>query len=162
MKNIKEIIFTILISIVLYTIILISHIINNGNALFIDIILILILLIIYFIKRRNITYNKKVIINDVRNFIILIISSIILTYLYNYISIKYILNNNINSMFGIEYSLLLYIITFNSNFILVTNLINIILSKYTKLNKIVINILSLLVGISIFSIILIILINFIK
>lgn len=162
MKNIKEIIFTILISIVLYTIILISHIINNGNALFIDIILILILLIIYFIKRRNITYNKKVIINDVRNFIILIISSIILTYLYNYISIKYILNNNINSIFGIEYSLLLYIITFNSNFILVTNLINIILSKYTKLNKTVINILSLLVGISIFSIILIILINFIK
>lgn len=52
-----------------------------------------------------------------------------------------------NTLYGAEYDILLAIITFDSNYILITNLINLTLKKYTKLKNTVINILSIIISI---------------
>ena len=56
-----------------------------------------------------------------------------------------------NTLYGAEYDILLAIITFDSNYILITNLINLILKKCTKLKDTAINILSIIISIVLFA-----------
>ena len=56
-----------------------------------------------------------------------------------------------NTLYGAEYDILLAIITFDSNYILITNLINLILKKCTKLKDMAINILSIIISIVLFA-----------
>ncbi len=156
MKMLKKIFTTILISLILYLILFSGYIITEFNkySLYVDVVLLLILMIIYHIKRNKIQYDKKVVINDVVLFVSMIISSIIYKYIFGYISINYMTPNNIsesNTIYGIEYDILLAIITFSFNYILITNLINLILKKYTKLAYTVINILSIIISIALFA-----------
>lgn len=152
MKMSKKIFITILISLILYLVLFSGYIIKGFNkySLYIDVILLLILIIIYHIKRNKIQYNKKIVINDVILFVTMIISSIIFKYIFSYISINYMMSDSIlefNTLYGAEYDILLAIITFDSNYILITNLINLTLKKYTKLKNTVINILSIIISI---------------
>lgn len=152
MKMSKKIFITILISLILYLVLFSGYIIKGFNkySLYIDVILLLILIIIYHIKRNKIQYDKKIVINDVILFVTMIISSIIFKYIFSYISINYMMSDSIlefNTLYGAEYDILLAIITFDSNYILITNLINLTLKKYTKLKNTVINILSIIISI---------------
>lgn len=152
MKMSKKIFITILISLILYLVLFSGYIIKGFNkySLYIDVILLLILIIIYHIKRNKIQYDKKIVINDVILFVAMIISSIIFKYIFSYISINYMMSDSIlefNTLYGAEYDILLAIITFDSNYILITNLINLTLKKYTKLKNTVINILSIIISI---------------
>lgn len=152
MKMSKKIFITILISLILYLVLFSGYIIKGFNkySLYIDVILLLILIIIYHIKRNKIQYDKKIVINDVTLFVTMIISSIIFKYILSYISINYMMSDSIlefNTLYGAEYDILLAIITFDSNYILITNLINLTLKKYTKLKNTVINILSIIISI---------------
>lgn len=152
MKMSKKIFITILISLILYLVLFSGYIIKEFNkySLYIDVILLLILIIIYHIKRNKIQYDKKIVINDVTLFVTMIISSIIFKYIFSYISINYMMSDSIlefNTLYGAEYDILLAIITFDSNYILITNLINLTLKKYTKLKNTVINILSIIISI---------------
>lgn len=152
MKMSKKIFITILISLILYLVLFSGYIIKGFNkySLYIDVILLLVLIIIYHIKRNKIQYNKKIVINDVILFVTMIISSIIFKYIFSYISINYMMSDSIlefNTLYGAEYDILLAIITFDSNYILITNLINLTLKKYTKLKNTVINILSIIISI---------------
>ncbi|MCI7083318.1 MAG: hypothetical protein MR938_01220 [Tenericutes bacterium] len=152
MKMSKKIFITILISLILYLVLFSGYIIKGFNkySLYIDVILLLILIIIYHIKRNKIQYDKKIVINDVTLFVTMIISSIIFKYIFSYISINYMMSDSIlefNTLYGAEYDILLAIITFDSNYILITNLINLTLKKYTKLKNTVINILSIIISI---------------
>ena len=146
MKMSKKIFITILISLILYLVLFSGYIIKGFNkySLYIDVILLLILIIIYHIKRNKIQYDKKIVINDVTLFVTMIISSIIFKYIFSYISINYMMSDSnleFNTLYGAEYDILLAIITFDSNYILITNLINLTLKKYNKLKNKVINIL---------------------
>lgn len=152
MKMPKKIFITILISLILYLVLFSGYIIKGFNkySLYIDVILLLILIIIYHIKRNKIQYDKKIVINDVILFVTMIISSITFKYIFSYISINYMMSDSIlefNTLYGAEYDILLAIITFDSNYILITNLINLTLKKYTKLKNTVINILSIIISI---------------
>lgn len=152
MKMSKKIFITILISLILYLVLFSGYIIKGFNkySLYIDVILLLVLIIIYHIKRNKIQYDKKIVINDVILFVTMIISSIIFKYIFSYISINYMMSDSIlefNTLYGAEYDILLAIITFDSNYILITNLINLTLKKYTKLKNTVINILSIIISI---------------
>lgn len=152
MKMSKKIFITILISLILYLVLFSGYIIKGFNkySLYIDVILLLILIIIYHIKRNKIQYDKKIVINDVILFVTMIISSITFKYIFSYISINYMMSDSIlefNTLYGAEYDILLAIITFDSNYILITNLINLTLKKYTKLKNTVINILSIIISI---------------
>lgn len=155
MKISKKIFITILISLILYLILFSGYIIKEFNkySLYVDVILLLILIIIYHIKRNKIQYDKKIVTNDVILFVTMIISSIIFKYIFSYISINYMMTDSIlkfNTLYGAEYDILLAIITFDSNYILITNLINLILKKCTKLEDTVINILSIIISIILF------------
>lgn len=155
MKISKKIFITILISLILYLILFSGYIIKEFNkySLYVDAILLLILVIIYHIKRNKIQYDKKIVTNDVILFVTMIISSIIFKYIFSYISINYMMTDSIlkfNTLYGAEYDILLAIITFDSNYILITNLINLILKKCTKLEDTVINILSIIISIVLF------------
>lgn len=155
MKISKKIFITILISLILYLILFSGYIIKEFNkySLYVDVILLLILVIIYHIKRNKIQYDKKIVTNDVILFVTMIISSIIFKYIFSYISINYMMTDSIlkfNTLYGAEYDILLAIITFDSNYILITNLINLILKKCTKLEDTVINILAIIISIVLF------------
>lgn len=155
MKISKKIFITILISLILYLILFSGYIIKEFNkySLYVDVILLLILVIIYHIKKNKIQYDKKIVTNDVILFVTMIISSIIFKYIFSYISINYMMTDSIlkfNTLYGAEYDILLAIITFDSNYILITNLINLILKKCTKLEDTVINILSIIISIVLF------------
>lgn len=151
MKTLKRILITILISLILYSVLVIGYIIKDfrNYSLFADIILLLILLIIYHIKRNKVEYNRKIIVNDVILFVTMILSSILFKYLFNYLTYKYIPCSSVKlcSLYGVDYDILLTIITFSSNYILITNLINLMLKKFTKLKYTVINIISIIISI---------------
>lgn len=156
MKMSKRIFITILISLILYLILFSGYIIKGFNkySLYVDAILLLILIIIYHIKRNKIHYDKKIVINDVTLFVTMIISSIIFKYIFGYITINYMMPDSIlefNTLYGAEYDILLAIITFDFNYILITNLINLILKKCTKLKDTAINILSIIISIVLFA-----------
>lgn len=156
MKMSKKIFITILISLILYLILISGYIIKGFNkySLYVDAILLLILIIIYHIKRNKIHYDKKIVINDVTLFVTMIISSIIFKYIFSYITINYMMPDSIlefNTLYGAEYDILLAIITFDSNYILITNLINLILKKCTMLKDTAINILSIIISIVLFA-----------
>ena len=161
MKISKKIFITILISLILYLILFSGYIIKGFNkySLYVDVILLLILIITYHIKRNKIQYDKKIVINDVTLFVTMIISSIIFKYIFSYITINYMMPDSIlefNTLYGAEYDILLAIITFDSNYILITNLINLILKKCTKLKDTISNILSIIISIVLFVLFLII------
>ena len=151
MKTLKRILITILISLILYSVLVIGYIIKDfrNYSLFADIILLLIFVIIYHIKRNKVEYDRKIIVNDVILFVIMILSSVLFKYLFNYLTIEYIPCTSIDlcPLYGVDYDILLTIITFSSNYILITNLINLMLKKFTKLKYTVINIISIIISI---------------
>lgn len=151
MKTLKRILITILISLILYSVLVIGYIIKDfrNYSLFADIVLLLILIIIYHIKRNKVEYNRKIIVNDVILFVTMILSSILFKYLFNYLTIEYIPCTSIDlcPLYGVDYDILLTIITFSSNYILITNLINLMLKKFTKLKYTVISIISIIISI---------------
>ena len=76
----------------------------------------------------------------------------------NYLTIEYIPCTSIDlcPLYGVDYDILLTIITFSSNYILITNLINLMLKKFTKLKYTIINIISIMISIIIFTLFVII------
>ena len=78
MKTLKRILITILISLILYSVLVVGYIVKDFKdySLFVDIVLLLILMIIYYIKRNKVEYDRKIIINDVILFVIMILPSI--------------------------------------------------------------------------------------
>lgn len=155
MKTLKRILITILISLILYSVLVVGYIIKDfrNYSLFADIILLLIFVIIYHIKRNKVEYNRKIIVNDVILFVTMILSSILFKYLFNYLTYKYIpcSSAKLCSLYGVDYDILLTIITFSSNYILITNLINLMLKKFTKLKYTIISIISIIISIIIFT-----------
>lgn len=160
MKILKRILITILISLILYSVLVVGYIVKDFKdySLFVDIILLLIFVIIYHIKRNKIEYDRKIIVNDVILFVTIILSSILFKYLFNYLTIEYIPCTSIDlcPLYGVDYDILLTIITFSSNYILITNLINLMLKKFTKLKYTIINIISIMMSIIIFTLFVII------
>lgn len=79
MKILKRILITILISLILYSVLVVGYIVKDfkNYSLFVDIILLLIFVIIYHIKRNKIEYDRKIIVNDVILFVTIIIFNII-------------------------------------------------------------------------------------
>ena len=82
MKILKRILITILISLILYSVLVVGYIVKDFKdySLFVDIILLLIFIIIYHIKRNKIEYDRKIIVNDVILFVTIILSSILFLY----------------------------------------------------------------------------------
>ena len=85
MKILKRILITILISLILYSVLVVGYIVKDfrNYSLLVDIILLLIFVIIYHIKRNKIEYDRKIIVNDVILFVTIILSSILFKYLFN-------------------------------------------------------------------------------
>lgn len=160
MKILKRILITILISLILYSVLVVGYIVKDFKdySLLVDIILLLIFVIIYHIKRNKVEYDRKIIVNDVILFVTMILSSILFKYLFNYLTYKYIPCTSIDlcPLYGVDYDILLTIITFSSNYILITNLINLMLKKFTKLKYTIINIISIMISIIIFTLFVII------
>ena len=152
MKILKRILITILISLILYSVLVVGYIVKDFKdySLLVDILLLLILMLIYHIKRNKVEYDRKIIVNDVILFVTIILSSILFKYLFNYLTYKYIPCTSIDlcPLYGI--------ITFSSNYILITNLINLMLKKFTKLKYTIINIISIMISIIIFTLFVII------
>ena len=75
MKILKRILITILISLILYSVLVVGYIVKDFRdySLFADIILLLIFVIIYHIKRNKVEYDRKIIINDVILFVTMIL-----------------------------------------------------------------------------------------
>ena len=155
MKISKKIFITILISLILYSVLVVGYIVKDFKdySLFVDIVLLLIFVIIYHIKRNKVEYDRKIIVDDVILFVIMILSSILFKYLFNYLTIEYIPCTSIDlcPLYGVDYDILLIIITFNSNYILITNLINLMLKKFTKLKYTIINVISIITSIILFT-----------
>ena len=86
MKILKRILITILISLILYSVLVVGYIVKDFKdySLLVDIILLLIFVIIYHIKRNKVEYDRKIIVNDVILFVTMILSSILFKYLFNY------------------------------------------------------------------------------
>ena len=117
MKILKRILITILISLILYSVLVVGYIVKDFKdySLLVDIILLLIFVIIYHIKRNKIEDDRKIIVNDVILFVTMILSSILFKYLFNYLTYKYIPCTSIClfPLYGVEYDILLTIITFS-------------------------------------------------
>ena len=84
MKILKRILITILISLILYSVLVVGYIVKDFKdySLLVDIILLLIFVIIYHIKRNKIEYDRKIIVNDVILFVTMILSSILFKIFY--------------------------------------------------------------------------------
>ena len=85
MKILKRILITILISLILYSVLVVGYIVKDFKdySLLVDILLLLILMLIYHIKRNKVEYDRKIIVNDVILFVTMILSSILFKYLFN-------------------------------------------------------------------------------